>query len=49
MFSKEDFVEMNDCSLKDEIDKPLDRKLFNILTNLQGKTTFEKLMIVLKK
>ncbi|CAO3691205.1 unnamed protein product [Rhizopus stolonifer] len=49
MFSKEDVMEMNDCSLKDEIDKPLDQKWFNILTNLQGKTTFEEIDNSFKK
>jgi hypothetical protein len=39
MFSKEDIVEMYDCSLQDEIDKPLNQKLFNILINLQGKVS----------
>lgn len=39
MFSKEDIVEMKHCSLQDEIDKPLNQKLFDILANLQGKVS----------
>lgn len=41
MFDKEDIVEIKSCGVKDDIDKPLNQKLFDILTNLQGKVNLQ--------